>query len=91
MTDLRHGHGTVTLIISKLGLLAGCDGERRVLQVRVSHADGTAKDLLKPLVDVGHTLAAVAVLLLHSLEKQQRSTSIYPFPFTKINFLQRCF
>lgn len=72
MTDLRHGHCTVALVISKLGLLAGCDGERRVLQVRIRHADGVAEDLLKPLVDVGHALAAVAGVLSYTLESTMK-------------------
>lgn len=72
VTDLRHGHGAVALVISKLGLLAGCDGERRVLQVRIRHADGVAEDLLKPLVDVGHALAAVAGVLSYTLESRMK-------------------
>lgn len=87
MTDLRHCHGTVALVISKLGLLVGCDSKRWVLQVGVSQADSMSKDLLKSMVDVGHALAVAAVLLLYTLEgkaAKSKMSKIYQYSLTSV-------
>lgn len=66
-SDLGHGHGTVALIVSKLGLLVGRQGQRRVFQFRKRRPDSQAKDLLEPLVDVDHGVTTASPLLLQRL------------------------
>lgn len=85
MTDLRHSHGTVALVISELGLLVGCDNKWRVFQIRESHTDGISKYLLKQLVDVSHALVAVAVLVLYTLgsREEQRLNLTRVFSFSQ--------
>lgn len=66
--NLGHGHSTVALVVSKLGLLVGGDGQRGVVQLGIRRSDGLAENLLKPLVDVHHGLAAVRAVLLQTLK-----------------------
>lgn len=65
--DLGHGHGAVALVVSKLGLLVGRQGQRRVLQLGERRPDGQAEDLLEPLVDVDHEVTTAGPLLLQRL------------------------
>lgn len=66
-SDLGDGHGAVALIVSKLGLLVGRQGQRRVFQLGERRPDGQAKNLLEPLVDVDHGVTAASPLLLQRL------------------------
>lgn len=71
---LGHGHSAVALIVPKLGLLIGCDGEGRVLEFRTGSSDGLSKDVLQLLVDVDHGSTArwrqtVETIVLETLWK----------------------
>ncbi len=66
-SNLGHGHGTVALVVSKLGLLVGRDGQRRVVQLGAGSPDGVTENLLEPLVDVHHGFTAVSLVLLQAL------------------------
>lgn len=66
-SHLSHGHGTVALVVSELGLLIGRDDQRGVVQLGARGPDGLAENLLEPLVDVQHGLTAVSHLLLQAL------------------------
>lgn len=68
-------HGAVALVVSKLGLLVGRDGERRVVQLWKGPADGPAEDLLQPLVDVGHGLTAGGGIFLQTLHRPRHTPS----------------
>lgn len=66
-SDLGHGHGAVALIVSKLGLLVGRQGQWRVFQFGVRRPDGQAKNLLELLADVEHGVTTASPLLLQCL------------------------
>lgn len=69
---LSDRHGAVALVVSKLGLLVGRDGERRVVQLWEGRVDGGAEDLLQPLVDVGHGFTAGGGVFLQTLHRPDR-------------------
>lgn len=72
-SDLGHGHGAVALVVSKLGLLVGRQGQRRVFQFRVRRPDGQAKNLLEPLADVEHGVTTASPFLLQRLRTHIKS------------------
>lgn len=74
-SNLGHGHGTVALVVSELGLLIGRDSQGRVVQLGAGSPDGLAENLLEPLVDVHHGLTAVSPLLLQALRTHSTSAS----------------
>lgn len=74
-SDLGHGHGAVALVVSKLGLLVGSQGQRRVLQFGERRPDGQAEDLLEPLVDVEHGVTTASPLVLQRLKTRVKTAN----------------
>lgn len=72
-SDLGHGHGAVALVVSKLGLLVGRQGQRRVFQFGERRPDSQVKNLLEPLVDVEHGVTTASPLLLQRLRTHIKS------------------
>lgn len=70
-SNLGQGHGTVALVVSKLGLLVGRDGQWRVVQLGAGSLDGLAENLLELVVDVQHGFTAVGPLLLQALRTHE--------------------
>lgn len=73
---LRNTHGTITLIVSKLGLLTWCYDQGRVLQVWICSLNGTAKDLLQAAVDVNHIFSWFSPFCLKTLQEKNSSVSV---------------
>lgn len=74
---LRNTHGTITLIVSKLGLLTWSYDQRRVVQVWICSPNGTAKDILQAAIDVNHIFGwSSSLFCLKTLQEKNSSVLI---------------
>lgn len=70
---LRNTHGTITLIISKFGLLTWRYYQRRIFQAWICSLNSTTKDFLKAAINVNHIFSWFVLFCLKTLQKKREN------------------